>query len=160
KKIVSSTGGLELKEVPDQLVVIGGGYIGLELGSVWQRLGAKVTVIEFLDRIVPAIDLEVGKALMHQLQKQGIDFLLSNKVTQVKASGKRREITYEPASGDKSETMVCDVILSSIGRKPYTEGLGLEKIGLQVDEKGRIPVDEQFRAGLNGVSNVYAIGDV
>lgn len=156
KHVVSSTGCLEFKEVPDHLVVIGGGYIGLELGSVWQRLGARVTVVEFLDRIVPAMDQEVGMTLMHQLQKQGMNFVLSTKVTQVKASGKQREITLEPAKGGKSETMLCDVILSSIGRKPYTEGLGLDKIGIHVDEKGRIPVDEQFRA----LSNVYAIGDV
>lgn len=160
KQIVSSTGCLELKEVPEHLVVIGGGYIGLELGSVWQRLGTKVTVIEFLDRIVPAMDRELGLALMHQLQKQGMEFVLSSKVTQVKASGKGRELTYEPASGGKSETLVCDVILSSVGRRPYTDGLGLETIGIQVDDKGRIPVDDRFRAGLNGVTNVYAIGDV
>jgi dihydrolipoamide dehydrogenase len=156
KQIVSSTGCLELKEVPEHLVVIGGGYIGLELGSVWQRLGAKVTVIEFLDRIVPNMDLEVGRALMRDLQKQGMEFILSSKVTQVKSAGKKKELTYEPAAGGKSETIQCDVILSSVGRKPYTEGLGLEAVGIKVDNQGRIPVDAQFRAG----PGLYAIGDV
>jgi dihydrolipoamide dehydrogenase len=156
KQIVSSTGCLELKAVPDHLVVIGGGYIGLELGSVWQRLGSKVTVIEFLDRIVPTMDQEVGHALLRDLQKQGMNFMLSTKVTQVKQSGQKQEITYEPASGGKSETLQCDVILSSVGRRSYTDGLGLESVGIKLDDKGRIPVDAQFRAGVN----LYAIGDV
>jgi len=157
KSIVDSTGALSLAKVPQKMIVIGGGYIGLELGSVYLRYGSQVTVLEALDRIVPAMDLEVGKAFQRTLQKQGMEFQLATKVKKagVKKDGSV-EVSVEDASG-KSNTLSADVVLLAIGRKPNTEGLGLDKAGVKVDEKGRIVVDGKFQTSLTGV---YAIGDV
>ncbi len=155
--IVSSTGALSLPKVPEKLLVIGGGYIGLELGSVWQRLGAKVTVVEYLDRIVPAMDTEVGSALQKVLTKQGFTFKLSTKVTGIQKTKKGASVTVEAASGGAAETLDADVVLISIGRKPYTEGLGLEAVGITTDKRGCIEVDGHFQTAVKGI---YAIGDV
>lgn len=157
KKIVSSTGALELSKVPENLVVIGGGVIGLELGSVWQRLGAKVTVIEFLDGILPGMDGQVRKEALKILKKQGLDFKLSTKVTSAKASAKGVDLTLEPAAGGAAEQMKADIVLVAVGRKPYTDGLGLDKAGVALDERGRIKTDAHFKTNVDGV---YAIGDV
>ncbi len=157
KKIVSSTGALALDKVPEHLVVIGGGVIGLELGSVWKRLGAKVTVVEFLDRILPGMDNEVAKQMQRILEKQGFAFRLGTKVTSAVVKGKGVTLQMEPASGGISEEMVCDAVLVAIGRRPYTEGLGLEKVGVQLDERKRIKVDGHFATNVPGI---YAIGDV
>jgi dihydrolipoamide dehydrogenase len=157
KTVVSSTGALELKKVPDHLVVIGGGYIGLEMGTVWQRLGSKVTVVEFMDKIVPAMDGEVGKALHKTLEKQGLQFKLSTKVTGVKTTAKGVELQLEPAAGGAKETLACDVVLVAIGRKPNTQNLGLENIGVALNARGQIPVSAHFETVAKGV---YAIGDV
>lgn len=156
KKIVSSTGGLSLDHVPEKLVVIGGGYIGLEMGSVWNRLGSKVTVVEFMDRLVPAMDHEMGAALMKALTKQGMDFKLSTKVTGTKEDKNKLTLSLEDASGSK-ETLEADTVLVATGRKPYTQGLGLEKIGVALNEKGFIVVNERYETSVSGV---YAIGDV
>ena len=157
KRIVSSTGALELTSVPKHLVVVGGGYIGLEMGSVWQRLGSKVTVVEFLDRIVPTMDGEIGKTFMRILKKQGVEFRLSTKVTGAKSNAKGVTLTVEPAKGGEPEEIACDVMLVAIGRKPLTEGLGLAEAGVALDDKGRIETDDHFRTNVPGV---YAIGDV
>ena len=157
KQIVSSTGALDISKVPDHLVVVGGGYIGLELGTVWRRLGSKVTVVEFADRIVPAMDLEVGQALHKELKKQGVEFKLSTKVTDVKKSKSGLTVSVEPAAGGGAETLKCDVLLSCAGRKPYTEGLGLEAVGIDLDERGRVPVNGAFQTS---VPTIFAIGDV
>ena len=157
KKIVSSTGALELPEVPKSMVVIGGGVIGLELGTVWRRLGAQVTVIEFLDNILPGMDNEVRKESLKIFKKQGLEFKLSSKVTGAKTSAKGVELSVEPAGGGDAEKVKADVVLRAIGRKPYTEGLGLEKTGVELDERGRIKVDEFFETSVEGI---YAIGDV
>ena len=157
KQIVSSTGALALEKVPDHLIVIGGGVIGLELGSVWRRLGAKVTVVEFLDRIVPTIDTEIGKQFQRILTKQGIAFKLSTKVTGAKTTKGKVTLTLEPAQGGDKEEIVGDVVLVSIGRKPYTEGLGLETAGVELDQKGRIKTDGHYQTNVPGI---YAIGDV
>ncbi len=157
KTVVSSTGALNLKKVPDHLVVIGGGYIGLEMGTVWQRLGAKVTVVEFMDKIVPAMDGEVGKALHKVLEKQGIEFKLSTKVCGVTSTPKGVELQVEPAHGGAKEKLMCDVVLVAIGRRPNTQDLGLEAIGLSLNERGQIPVNDHFETAIKGV---YAIGDV
>jgi dihydrolipoamide dehydrogenase len=157
KKIVSSTGGLELTAVPKKLVVIGGGYIGLELGTVWQRLGAEVTVVEFLDRILPGMDGEVSKQMQRILSKQGLQFKLSTKVTSAKSSKNGVTLTVEPAAGGKAETIEADIVLVAVGRRPYADGLGLEAAGVQLDERKRIKTDHQFRTTA---PNVYAIGDV
>lgn len=156
KKIVSSTGGLSLDHVPEKLVVIGGGYIGLEMGSVWNRLGSKVTVVEFMDRLVPAMDHEMGAALMKSLTKQGIDFKLSTKVTGIKEDKNKLTLSLEDASG-KKESLEADTVLVATGRRPYTQGLGLEKIGVALNEKGFIVVNERYETSVSGV---YAIGDV
>lgn len=155
--IVSSTGALELKSVPEHLVVIGGGVIGLELGSVWRRLGSKITVIEYLDRITPGMDLELSKQLQKTLEKQGVTFKLGMKVTGAKKSKTGVSVTVEPAAGGAAETIAADVVLVSIGRKPYTEGLGLENVGIETDKRGRIPVNHNWQTS---VPNIYAIGDV
>ena len=157
KRIVSSTGALALAEVPKHLVVVGAGYIGLELGSVWLRLGAKVTVVEFLDRIVPGMDAEIAKNFQRVLKKQGMTFRLSSKVTGAKAGKTGVGLTVEPAKGGAAETMEADVVLVAIGRRPHTEGLGLERAGVGLDEAGRIKVDGRFQTNIAGV---YAIGDV
>jgi dihydrolipoamide dehydrogenase len=154
KTVVSSTGALSLDQVPEHLVVIGAGVIGLELGSVWQRLGARVTVVEFLDRIVPGIDLEVAKAFQKALEKQGFTFRLGQKVTAVGADG---SVTLEPVVGGAAETLAASVVLVAVGRRPYTDGLGLAEIGVALDGKGRVVTDRHFKTTVNGI---YAIGDV
>jgi len=157
KKIVSSTGALNLNPVPQHLVVVGGGVIGLEMGSVWKRLGAKVTVIEYLDKIGGYMDAEVAAQFQKILAKQGIEFKLGMKVTSADAKGKGVSLTVEPAKGGTAEKLEADVVLVSIGRKPYTEGLGLEKVGVKMDSRGRIEVDSHFETNVKGI---YAIGDV
>jgi dihydrolipoamide dehydrogenase len=157
KRVVSSTGALELAKVPQKLLVVGAGIIGMELGSVWRRLGAEVTVVEFLDHIVPGIDSEVARAFHRIEQKQGIAFKLSSKVTAVDTSGKMLKVKVEPVAGGAAETIEADVVLVAIGRVPYTEGLGLEAAGVNKDNRGRIVVDPHFRTNVAGI---YAIGDV
>jgi dihydrolipoamide dehydrogenase len=157
KRIVSSTGALELDKVPERLLVIGAGVIGLELGSVWRRLGSQVTVVEFLDRILPGMDGEVCKQFQRILQKQGITFKLSSKVTGVDTSGKTLKARMEPAAGGTAETIEADIVLVSIGRVPYTEGLGLQDLGVKTDNRGRVVVDQHFATNVQGI---YAIGDV
>ena len=157
KTVVTSTGALELQAVPEHLVLIGGGIIGLEMGVVWHRLGAKVTVVEFLDRIVPGVDLEVAKEMQKLLKKQGFDFKLSTKVTQAEKTDAGVRLTLEPAKGGDAETLECDTVLLAIGRRPFTESLGLDNAGIALDERGRIPVNERFETGVAGI---YAIGDV
>ncbi|MGL4964208.1 MAG: dihydrolipoyl dehydrogenase [Inquilinus sp.] len=156
-RIVTSTGALSLPEVPKHLVVIGGGVIGLELGSVWSRLGAKVTVVEFLDRILPTNDGEVSKQMQRILAKQGMTFKLSSKVTGATKSDTGVTLTVEPAKGGDAETIEADYVLLSIGRRPYVEGLGLDAAGVELDERGRIKTDKHFRTNVEGI---YAIGDV
>ncbi|MBM3543700.1 MAG: dihydrolipoyl dehydrogenase [Alphaproteobacteria bacterium] len=157
KRVVSSTGALSLPHVPKRMAVIGAGYIGLELGSVWSRLGSQVTVVEMLDRITPGLDAEVARHLQRVLEKQGIAFKLGTKVTGVDAKGKSLKLTLEPAAGGKSETLDTDVLLVAVGRVPNTEGLGLAKAGIKTDERGRIQVDRRYETSVPGV---YAIGDV
>ena len=157
KRIVSSTGALALPAVPKRLVVIGAGVIGLELGSVWRRLGASVTVVEYLDRILPGMDGELAKQGQRILAKQGITFRLSSKVAGVDDSGDVLKVSVEPAAGGAAETVEADIVLVAIGRRPFTAGLGLEEAGIALDERRRIVVDEHFRTN---VENVYALGDV
>jgi dihydrolipoamide dehydrogenase len=157
QRIVSSTGALELGKVPKSLVVIGGGVIGLELGSVWSRLGAEVTVVEFLDRILPTMDGEVSKQMQRILEKQGMKFKLSHKVTAAKPAKSGVTLTVEPAKGGDAATLEADVVLVAIGRRPYADGLGLDAAGVQLDDKGRIKTDHHFATTAPGV---YAIGDV
>ncbi|HKT15793.1 MAG TPA: dihydrolipoyl dehydrogenase [Allosphingosinicella sp.] len=156
-RIVDSTGALAFPEVPRHLVVIGGGVIGLELGSVWRRLGAKVTVVEFLDEILPGMDGEVRKEARKLFAKQGMEFRLSTKVTAAAAKGKGVTLTVEPAAGGAAETIEADRVLVSIGRRPNTEGLGLEAIGIATNRQGQIETDRRFATGVEGV---WAIGDV
>ncbi len=158
KRIVSSTGALELATVPKKLLIVGAGIIGLELGSVWRRLGAEVTIVEFLDQILPGIDIEVGKQFHRIVQKQGIAVRLSSKVVAVDASGKTLKVKVEPATGGgAAEMLEADIVLVAIGRAPYTDGLGLETVGVKKDNRGRVVVDAQFRTNVDGI---YAIGDV
>jgi dihydrolipoamide dehydrogenase len=157
KRVVSSTGALELSKVPQKLLIVGAGIIGLELGSVWRRLGAEVTIVEFLDHILPGIDGEVGKQFHRMLQKQGLAFKLSSKVTMVDSSGKTLKVKVEPATGGAAETLEADIVLVAIGRVPYTEGLGLEDAGVKKDNRGRVVVDPHFQTNVPGI---YAIGDV
>jgi dihydrolipoamide dehydrogenase len=157
ERIVDSTGALELPQVPKHLVVIGGGVIGLELGSVWRRLGAEVTVVEYLDQILPGMDSEIRKESAKIFKKQGFKLRTSTKVTGAERSGDNVRLTVEPSQGGAAETIEADVVLVSIGRRPNTDGLGLEAAGLQVNKKGQIDVDHEFRTGVAGV---YAIGDV
>ncbi len=156
KKIVTSTGALELNKVPKHLVVIGAGIIGLEMASVWGRLGAKVTCVEFLDRITPGIDGEVAKHFQRILQKQGMTFKLGTKVTGAVANRTGVTLTLEPAKGGDSETLKCDIVLLAIGRRPYTEGLGLKAAGVETDARGFIKIDDHFKTTAAGI---YAIGD-
>jgi dihydrolipoamide dehydrogenase len=155
--IVDSTGALELDRVPQHLVVIGGGVIGLELGSVWRRLGAKVTVIEFLDQLLPGMDGDVRKEAARLFKKQGMEIRLSSKVTKAVVKGKKATLTVEPAAGGEADTIEADCVLVSIGRRPNTEGLGLDKIGLELNQRGQIETDHSFRTKIDGV---WAIGDV
>lgn len=157
KRIVSSTGAIALPEVPKKLVIIGAGVIGLELGSVWRRLGAEVTVVEFLDRVTPTMDVEVSKQFQKILEKQGIAFKMAMKVTGVKASAKDVSVTAEPVAGGKAEEIKADYVLVSIGRRPYTQGLGLTEMGVAMDERGRIKTNHHFETNVAGI---YAIGDV
>jgi dihydrolipoamide dehydrogenase len=157
KRIVSSTGALSLQEVPGRLLVIGAGYIGLELGSVWARLGAEVTMVEMLDRIAPGLDGEMAKQFQRILAKQGMIFKLGTKVNSVATDGKTCTVTLEPAAGGAPEIVAVDVVLVAIGRVPNTEGLGLAEIGVKTDNRGRIVVDKRFETSAPGV---YAIGDV
>jgi dihydrolipoamide dehydrogenase len=155
--VVDSTGALSFKKVPGHLVVIGGGVIGLELGSVWQRLGAKVTVVEFLDQILPGMDGEVRKEAAKLFAKQGFEIKTSTKVTGVAVKGKKATVTVEPAAGGAAETIEADAVLVAIGRRPNTEGLGLDKIGLELNKRGQIETDHEFATKVPGV---WAVGDV
>jgi dihydrolipoamide dehydrogenase len=158
KRIVSSTGALSLDKVPERLLVIGAGVIGLELGSVWRRLGSEVVVVEFLDGVLPGIDGEVRKQAQRILEKQGISFKLSSKVTAVDTSGKRLKTKIEPAKGDgKAEIVEADIVLVSTGRVAYTEGLGLKEAGVKTDERGRVVVDHYYASSVPGI---WAVGDV
>ncbi len=155
--VVSSTGALTLRSVPKRLLVVGAGVIGLELGSVWRRLGADVTVVEYLHRIVPGMDLEVANQFQRILSKQGFKFQLGTKVTRLKKTDAGCEVTVEPATGGPSETIEADVVLVAIGRVPFTEGLGLEEAGVELDARKRVAVDAHFATSVPGI---YAIGDV
>jgi dihydrolipoamide dehydrogenase len=157
KIVVDSTGALELPKVPGHMVVIGAGVIGLELGSVWRRLGAKVTCVEFLDQILPGFDGDVRKECAKIFKKQGIEFRLSSKVTGVTVKDDKAALTVEPAKGGAAETIQADCVLVSIGRRPNTDGLGLDAIGLQLNARGQIDTDHEFRTSVPGV---WAIGDV
>jgi dihydrolipoamide dehydrogenase len=156
KTIVSSTGALSLEKPPGKLIIIGAGVIGLELGSVWRRLGAEVTVVEFLDRVLPGVDGEVAKQFQRIEEKRGVKFNLSCKVTKVEKTKKGASVTYEPVAGGDAVTLEGDVVLVATGRRPNTDGLGLEAAGVAL-ERGRVVIDEHFRANVAGV---YAIGDV
>jgi dihydrolipoamide dehydrogenase len=156
-RIVSSTGAIALDSVPKRFAVIGGGYIGLEMGSVWARLGSQVTVIEYLDRILPGMDGEVSKQMQRIMAKQGLTFKLSTKVLGAATAGDAVTLTLEPAAGGAQETVEADVVLVAIGRRPYTGGLGLEAVGVALDERNRIRIDTHFQTNVPGI---YAIGDV
>lgn len=157
KRVVSSTGALALDKVPGKLLVVGAGVIGLELGSVWRRLGAEVQVVEFLDRILPGMDGEVAKQFQRILEKQGMTFKLGSKVTAVDTKGKTLKASVEPAAGGKAETVEADVVLVAVGRVPYTQGLGLKEAGIEMDERGRVKIDDHFQTNVKGI---FAIGDV
>ena len=156
KQIVSSTGAIALKDVPKKLLVVGAGVIGLELGSVWRRLGAEVTVVEFLDRITPGLDLEVGKAFQRVLQKQGFTFQLSTKVVGVEKKKTGLGVTVEPAAGGEKSVIDTDIMLVAIGRRPFTDNLGLDKIGVAMDKRGRVITDNHYATNVPGI---YAVGD-
>ena len=157
KNIISSTGALSLPSVPKELIVIGGGYIGLEMGSVWSRLGSKVTVIEYLDHITPGMDRETSKEFQKILTKQGITFKLNNKVTSVNSINNKVVVDFTNNVTNERIRLECDKVLVSVGRKPYTEGLNLTKVGIEINDKGRIEVNKKLQTT---VSNIYAIGDV
>ena len=157
KRIVSSTGALELGKVPERLLVVGAGVIGLELGSVWRRLGADVTFVEFLDRILPGMDADVCRQSQRIFEKQGLKFKLSSKVTLIDSSGKTLKVRIEPATGGAGEMIEADVVLVATGRVPYTEGLGLKEAGVKLDERGRIVTDAYYASSVPGI---WAIGDV
>ena len=157
KNIISSTGALSLNKVPKKLVVIGGGYIGLEMGSVWSRLGSEVTVIEYLDLITPGMDKEISKEFQKILTKQGIKFKLESKVTSVKNNSSLVNVEFMDKNNSKKEIIQADKVLVSVGRKPYTEGLNLSKIGIKKDDKGKIEVNNNLQTSID---NIYAIGDV
>jgi dihydrolipoamide dehydrogenase len=156
KRIVSSTGALSLSKVPEHFVVVGGGYIGLEMGSVWLRLGSKVTVVEFLDQVLPNMDAEIARVMRRSLEKQGMVFRTGTKVAAAKVNGAKVKLSLEPARGGDPESMDADVVLVAIGRVPYTEGLGLEALGIARDNRGFIRVDERFETNVPGI---FAIGD-
>ncbi|MCA0255169.1 MAG: dihydrolipoyl dehydrogenase [Proteobacteria bacterium] len=155
--IVSSTGAIALKKVPEKMIVVGGGVIGLELGSVWSRLGAKVTVIEYLDKILGGMDGDLSKQAQKLLAKQGLEFNLSAKVTGVEKTATGAKVTFEPVAGGEAQVLEADIVLVSTGRKPYTEGLGLEAVGVALDNRGRVEIDGHFKTNVPGI---YAIGDV
>lgn len=157
KRVVSSTGALDLAQVPKKLLIVGAGIIGLELGSVWRRLGSDVTVVEFLDRILPGLDAEIARQFQRILGKQGMVFKLGHKVTGVTPNGSGVEATIEPSGGGTKERLDADVVLVAVGRVPYTDGLGLEDVGVKLDNRRRIVVDAHYRTSVEGV---YAIGDV
>lgn len=157
KRVVSSTGALELPVVPKKLIVVGAGVIGLELGSVWRRLGAEVLVVEYLDRILPGMDGDVARQFQKILQKQGVTFKLASKVTAVKKDASGCAVTVEPAAGGAAESHFADIVLVAIGRVPYTDGLGLQEAGVTLDNRKRIVVDAHFQTNVPGV---YAVGDV
>ncbi|MBO6724329.1 MAG: dihydrolipoyl dehydrogenase [Rhizobiaceae bacterium] len=157
KVIVSSTGALEFTKVPKKLVVVGGGVIGLELGSVWARLGAEVTVVEFLDTILGGMDGDVAKQFQRMLAKQGMTFKLGAKVTAAEKSGSKAKVTFEPVKGGDAETIEADAVLVATGRKPFTEGLGLKVAGVKLDDRGRVETDAHYKTNVEGI---YAIGDV
>ena len=157
KNIISSTGALELKEVPKNLIVIGAGVIGLEMGSVWSRLGSKVTVVEYLDHITPGMDKDVSNEFQKILTKQGFEFKLNSKVTSVSNKGNQVEVIFENRQTSKKENLLADKVLVAVGRKPYTEGLSLNKLGVKKDQQGRLEVNEKLQTS---VKNIYAIGDV
>ncbi|MBA4144590.1 MAG: dihydrolipoyl dehydrogenase, partial [Cytophaga sp.] len=156
KRIISSTEALELKEIPRHMIIIGGGVIGMELGSVYARIGAKVSVVEFMDSLIPTMDGTMGKELLRSTKKLGMDFYLGHKVTAVENTGKEVVVKAEPKNGGAAIELKGDYCLVSVGRRPYTDGLGLEKIGIELD-KGKIPVDDHLKTK---VDNIYAIGDV
>jgi dihydrolipoamide dehydrogenase len=155
--VVSSTGALSLPKVPQRLLVVGAGVIGLELGSVWRRLGSEVTVVEFLDRVLPGTDAEVARQLQRLLTKQGIAFKLASKVTAIKKNGAAQSVTIEPTNGGEKETLEADIVLVAIGRVPNTEGLGLAEAGVGLDNRGRVIVDDHYETNVPGI---FAIGDV
>jgi dihydrolipoamide dehydrogenase len=157
KRVVSSTGALDFTKVPQKLLIVGAGIIGLELGSVWRRLGAEVMIVEFLDHILPGIDSEVARQFHRMLQKQGIAFKLASKVTGIDTSGKALKVKVEPAAGGTAETIEADGVLVAIGRVPFTDGLGLDAVGVKRDNRGRVVVDPHLRTNVAGI---YAIGDV
>lgn len=157
KRIIDSTGALSLPEVPGKLVVIGGGAIGLEMGSVWQRLGSKVTVVEFMDRIVPTADVQMTKELQKLLTRQGMEFKLSTKVTKAETKGNKVIIEMEAAAGGGKETLEADYVLVAVGRRPYSENLGIKELGITQDKVGRVDVNDHFQTK---VPNIYAIGDL
>jgi dihydrolipoamide dehydrogenase len=157
KVIISSTGALELERVPEHLVVVGGGVIGLELGSVWARLGSKVTVVEYLDKILGPMDGEVSRQFQRMLEKQGIGFKMGAKVTGVEKSGKGAKITFEPVKGGEAQIVEADVVLVSTGRRPYTDGAGLKEAGVEIDDRGRVAINDHWQTNVPGI---YAIGDV
>jgi dihydrolipoamide dehydrogenase len=158
KRVVTSTGSLELQSVPKRLLVVGAGVIGLEIGSVWRRLGSEVTVVEFLDRILPGMDGEIAKQAQRIFQKQGFGFRLGSRVTGVETGKKELKVSVAPAKGEgESEIIAADVVLVSIGRRPYTEGLGLKEAGVELDERGRVKTDAHYKTNVDGI---YAIGDV
>jgi dihydrolipoamide dehydrogenase len=157
KKVVSSTGALELSSVPKKLLVVGAGIIGLELGSVWRRLGAEVVVVEFLDRITPGMDADIAKNFQRILKKQGMTFKLGHKVTGIDTKGKGCTVSIEPAKGGDTEAIECDVVLVAIGRVPFTGGLGIEDVGVKLDDRGRVETDGHYKTNVDGI---YAIGDV
>ncbi len=157
KRIVSSTGALSLPKAPKSMIVVGGGVIGLELGSVWRRLGAEVTVVEFLDAILPGMDGDLVKQMQRSLKRQGVKFRLATKVTEAKTAKQSVSLRVEPRDGGEAETLKAETVLVAIGRVPYTDGLGLDAVGVETDERGFIPVDEDFQTNVPGV---FAIGDV
>lgn len=157
KQVVTSTGALALEKVPEHLVVIGGGVIGVELGSVWHRLGAKVTIVEYFDRLLPGFDKEISLTFAKILEKQGISLKLSHKVEKIEKEGSQSQVTITNAAGDETEHLSADVVLVSVGRRPVTQGLGLEVLGIILDDKGRIAVNTEFQTNIAGI---YAIGDV
>ncbi|WP_295912504.1 dihydrolipoyl dehydrogenase [uncultured Bartonella sp.] len=157
KVIVSSTGALSLSKVPQRLVVVGAGVIGSELGSVWSRLGAKVTVVEFLDKVLGPMDGEVSKQFQKLMEKQGIEYKIGAKVTGVEKTASGAKVTFEPVKGGSAETLEADIVLVATGRRPYTEGLGLKEAGVTLDERGRVNIDSHWQTNIAGI---YAIGDV